>query len=61
MFVLQTNASTLFDQVCNEKIQQFDDQDSEEDLWEDKEITFSQSSGSRQKYGQWLDCYFSFV
>ncbi|KAK2169540.1 hypothetical protein LSH36_9g15052 [Paralvinella palmiformis] len=43
-----TNASTLFDQVCNEKIQQFDDQDSEEDLWEDKEITFSQSSGSRQ-------------
>lgn len=52
MFVLQTNASTLFDQVCNEKIQQFDDQDSEEDLWEDKEITFSQSSGSRQKYGQ---------
>lgn len=43
-----TNTNTLFDQVCNEKICQFDDQDSEEDLWEDKEITFSQSSGSRQ-------------
>ena len=38
---LQQNAATLFEQACNERIQQLDDQDSDEDLWEEKEITFS--------------------
>ncbi|KAL5010453.1 hypothetical protein ScPMuIL_012758 [Solemya velum] len=35
-------ASSMFEQVCNERIQQFDD-DSDEDIWEEKEITFSQN------------------
>ena len=36
----------MFEQACNEKIQQFDDNDSDEDIWEEKEITFSQTSQS---------------
>jgi serine/threonine-protein phosphatase 6 regulatory subunit 3 len=31
----------MFEQACNERIQQFDDNDSDEDIWEEKEITFS--------------------
>ena len=35
----------LFEQACNERLQQFDDEagDSDEDLWEEKELTFSPS------------------
>ncbi|CAG2188926.1 Serine/threonine-protein phosphatase 6 regulatory subunit 2,Serine/threonine-protein phosphatase 6 regulatory subunit 3-B,Serine/threonine-protein phosphatase 6 regulatory subunit 3,Serine/threonine-protein phosphatase 6 regulatory subunit 3-A [Mytilus edulis] len=33
---------SMFEQACNERIQQFDDNDSDEDIWEEKEITFSQ-------------------
>ena len=32
---------SMFEQACNERIQQFDDNDSDEDIWEEKEITFS--------------------
>lgn len=31
----------MFEQACSERIQQFDDNDSDEDIWEEKEITFS--------------------
>ncbi|XP_013417752.1 serine/threonine-protein phosphatase 6 regulatory subunit 3 isoform X2 [Lingula anatina] len=34
-------SAAMFEQVCNEKIQPFDDNDSDEDIWEDKEVTFS--------------------
>ncbi|XP_061176457.1 serine/threonine-protein phosphatase 6 regulatory subunit 3-like isoform X1 [Saccostrea echinata] len=34
-------AASMFEQACNERIQQFDDNDSDEDIWEEKEITFS--------------------
>ena len=44
----QFHAATLFEQACTERMQQFDDADSDEDLWEEKELTFS--SASRQKY-----------
>uniref|UniRef100_A0A0B7APN8 Uncharacterized protein n=1 Tax=Arion vulgaris TaxID=1028688 RepID=A0A0B7APN8_9EUPU len=37
------HSATLFEQVCNEKIQQFDD-DSDEDIWEEKPITFDKSA-----------------
>ncbi|CAL1543575.1 unnamed protein product [Lymnaea stagnalis] len=39
----QTNAA-LFEQVCNERIQQFDNDDSDEDIWEEKPITFDKSA-----------------
>lgn len=32
---------SMFEQACSERIQQFDDNDSDEDIWEEKEITFS--------------------
>ncbi|KAI0242408.1 Serine/threonine-protein phosphatase 6 regulatory subunit 3 [Lamellibrachia satsuma] len=41
-----SHAATLFEQACSERMQQFDDADSDEDLWEEKELTFS--SNSRQ-------------
>uniref|UniRef100_A0A8C4UPN0 Protein phosphatase 6 regulatory subunit 2 n=1 Tax=Falco tinnunculus TaxID=100819 RepID=A0A8C4UPN0_FALTI len=34
------NAS-LFEACCNERIQQFDDNEEEEDIWEEKEITYA--------------------
>ncbi|XP_021342164.1 serine/threonine-protein phosphatase 6 regulatory subunit 3-like isoform X3 [Mizuhopecten yessoensis] len=42
-------SSSMFDQACNEKIQQFDDnEDSDEDIWEEKEITYSPSSQAKR-------------
>ncbi|XP_020629386.1 serine/threonine-protein phosphatase 6 regulatory subunit 3-like [Orbicella faveolata] len=41
--------TALFEACCNEKIQQFDDSGSdEEDIWEEKELTFSSIAESRQ-------------
>uniref|UniRef100_A0A8B9VRW7 Protein phosphatase 6 regulatory subunit 2 n=1 Tax=Anas zonorhyncha TaxID=75864 RepID=A0A8B9VRW7_9AVES len=37
------NAS-LFEACCNERIQQFDDNEEEEDIWEEKEITYPVNS-----------------
>ncbi|KAK3578083.1 hypothetical protein CHS0354_006739 [Potamilus streckersoni] len=37
-----------FEQACNEKLQQFDDNDSDEDIWEEKEITFAQKSQQKR-------------
>lgn len=37
----------MFEQVCNEQIPQLDDNDSDEDIWEEKEITFAQASQAR--------------
>ncbi|XP_021342156.1 serine/threonine-protein phosphatase 6 regulatory subunit 3-like isoform X2 [Mizuhopecten yessoensis] len=43
-------SSSMFDQACNEKIQQFDDnEDSDEDIWEEKEITYSPSSQAKRR------------
>lgn len=46
----EDNPSTaLFEACCNEKIQQFDDSGSdEEDIWEEKELTFSSIVEARQ-------------
>ncbi|XP_033741014.1 serine/threonine-protein phosphatase 6 regulatory subunit 3-like isoform X2 [Pecten maximus] len=42
-------SSSMFGQACNEKIQQFDDNDdSDEDIWEEKEITYSPSSQAKR-------------
>uniref|UniRef100_A0A8C9FKG6 Protein phosphatase 6 regulatory subunit 2 n=1 Tax=Pavo cristatus TaxID=9049 RepID=A0A8C9FKG6_PAVCR len=40
------NAS-LFEACCNERIQQFDDNEEEEDIWEEKEITYATQVKSR--------------
>uniref|UniRef100_A0A2C9JCE7 Uncharacterized protein n=1 Tax=Biomphalaria glabrata TaxID=6526 RepID=A0A2C9JCE7_BIOGL len=39
----------LFEQVCNEKIQQFDNDDSDEDIWEEKAITFDKGHLARHE------------
>lgn len=39
---LQQASAALFEQVCNER-QQFDD-DSDEDIWEEKPITFDKTA-----------------
>ncbi len=44
---LQPSAATLFEQACSDRIQQLDDADSDEDLWDEKEITFSSSARPR--------------
>ncbi|XP_060570652.1 serine/threonine-protein phosphatase 6 regulatory subunit 3-like isoform X2 [Ruditapes philippinarum] len=43
---VRPNASR-FEQYCNERLQQFDN-DSDEDIWEEKEITFSPSSQQKR-------------
>jgi len=44
----ETPDAQLFEAVCNEKIQQFDDSGSEdEDVWEEKELKFSPSAKRR--------------
>uniref|UniRef100_A0A8C3KJ22 Protein phosphatase 6 regulatory subunit 2 n=1 Tax=Calidris pygmaea TaxID=425635 RepID=A0A8C3KJ22_9CHAR len=44
----QPNAS-LFEACCNERIQQFDDNEEEEDIWEEKEITYATQVKSRTR------------
>ncbi|XP_074662940.1 serine/threonine-protein phosphatase 6 regulatory subunit 3-like [Tubulanus polymorphus] len=41
----ESASAAMFDQVCNQRIQQFDDADSDEDIWEDKEKDFKFSQG----------------
>ncbi|NXO45329.1 PP6R2 phosphatase, partial [Locustella ochotensis] len=48
--VPQPNAS-LFEACCNERIQQFDDNEEEEDIWEDKEIAYATQVKSRTRFG----------
>uniref|UniRef100_A0A8C0IHW7 Protein phosphatase 6 regulatory subunit 2 n=1 Tax=Bubo bubo TaxID=30461 RepID=A0A8C0IHW7_BUBBB len=43
------NAS-LFEACCNERIQQFDDNEEEEDIWEEKEITYATQVKSRTRF-----------
>ena len=42
-------AASMFEQACNERIQQFDDNDSDEDIWEEKEITFSPNAQQQNR------------
>ncbi|XP_053924781.1 serine/threonine-protein phosphatase 6 regulatory subunit 2 [Cuculus canorus] len=44
------NAS-LFEACCNERIQQFDDNEEEEDIWEEKEISYATQVKSRTRFG----------
>ncbi|XP_068045395.1 serine/threonine-protein phosphatase 6 regulatory subunit 2 [Anomalospiza imberbis] len=44
------NAS-LFEACCNERIQQFDDNEEEEDIWEEKDISYTTQVKSRTRFG----------
>ncbi|ESO89290.1 hypothetical protein LOTGIDRAFT_106669 [Lottia gigantea] len=39
-----TANTAMFEQACNQKIQQFDDNDSDEDIWEEKPLTYDKNS-----------------
>ncbi|XP_070190281.1 serine/threonine-protein phosphatase 6 regulatory subunit 3-like isoform X3 [Littorina saxatilis] len=41
--VTQPN-NTMFDQACNDRIQQFDEDDSDEDIWVEKPLTFDKNA-----------------
>lgn len=45
--VTEQSSTTLFMQACNERIQQFDNDDSDEDIWEEKDIVFNKNSQVR--------------
>uniref|UniRef100_U3KA31 Protein phosphatase 6 regulatory subunit 2 n=1 Tax=Ficedula albicollis TaxID=59894 RepID=U3KA31_FICAL len=44
------NAS-LFEACCNERIQQFNDTEEEEDIWEEKEISYAAQVKARTRFG----------
>ncbi|XP_059175019.1 serine/threonine-protein phosphatase 6 regulatory subunit 3-like isoform X2 [Physella acuta] len=48
--VVETNqtGTALFEQVCNERIQQFENDDSDEDIWEEKPITLAHQGRSER-------------
>ncbi|XP_076445361.1 serine/threonine-protein phosphatase 6 regulatory subunit 3-like isoform X2 [Babylonia areolata] len=39
-----TPNNTMFDQACNDRIQQFDDDDSDEDIWVEKPLTYDKNA-----------------
>lgn len=45
---LQANAAA-FEACCKERIQQFDDDGEEEDIWEEKEMNYATQSKSRTR------------
>ncbi|XP_044534521.1 serine/threonine-protein phosphatase 6 regulatory subunit 2 [Gracilinanus agilis] len=44
------NAS-LFEACCSDRIQPFDDNEEEEDIWEDKEVNYATQAKSRTRFG----------
>ncbi|XP_005094786.1 serine/threonine-protein phosphatase 6 regulatory subunit 3 isoform X2 [Aplysia californica] len=42
--VSEQSSTTLFIQACNERIPQFDNEDSDEDIWEEKPIVFNKNA-----------------
>ncbi|XP_069048298.1 serine/threonine-protein phosphatase 6 regulatory subunit 2a isoform X1 [Lepisosteus oculatus] len=43
--------AAVFEACCKEKIQQFDDNEDEEDIWEEKEINYATQVKSRTRFG----------
>lgn len=50
----------MFEQACNERIQQFDDDDSDEDIWVEKPLTFDRNA-KQTRSGLVFSCYFFFL
>ena len=46
----QPNAAAMFEHACSDRIHQFDATDSDEELWEDKEVTFTHLSDAKHRY-----------
>lgn len=46
--LFQANAAA-FEACCKERIQQFDDAEEEEDIWEEKEMNYATQSKSRTR------------
>ncbi|XP_058263866.1 serine/threonine-protein phosphatase 6 regulatory subunit 2a isoform X1 [Hemibagrus wyckioides] len=44
-------SAAAFEACCKERIQQFDDCEEEEDIWEDKEISYATQVKSRSRFG----------
>ena len=54
--MFQPNAS-LFEACCSDRIQPFDDNEEEEDIWEDKEVNYATQAKSRTRCSEipWKD------
>uniref|UniRef100_A0A672QYN2 Serine/threonine-protein phosphatase 6 regulatory subunit 2-like n=1 Tax=Sinocyclocheilus grahami TaxID=75366 RepID=A0A672QYN2_SINGR len=46
--------SAAFEACCKERIQQFDDCEEEEDIWDEKEINYATQIKSRSRYSTWM-------
>jgi len=45
----QPTAAAMFEHACSDRIRQFDATDSDEELWDDKEMTFTRLSDIRHR------------
>uniref|UniRef100_A0A8C2B5B8 Protein phosphatase 6, regulatory subunit 2a n=1 Tax=Cyprinus carpio TaxID=7962 RepID=A0A8C2B5B8_CYPCA len=54
-FNIDANAAA-FEACCKERIQQFDDCEEEEDIWDEKEINYATQIKSRSRYSTWMIC-----
>jgi len=48
--LFQPTAAAMFEHACSDRIHQFDVTDSDEELWEDKELTFTHLSNIQHRY-----------
>uniref|UniRef100_A0A9R1SGL8 Protein phosphatase 6, regulatory subunit 2a n=2 Tax=Cyprinus carpio TaxID=7962 RepID=A0A9R1SGL8_CYPCA len=48
--------AAAFEACCKERIQQFDDCEEEEDIWDEKEINYATQIKSRSRYSTWMIC-----
>ncbi|XP_066579988.1 serine/threonine-protein phosphatase 6 regulatory subunit 2a isoform X2 [Amia ocellicauda] len=47
----ESSNAAVFEACCKERIQQFDDNEDEEDIWEEKEINYATQVKSRTRFG----------
>ncbi|XP_030645702.1 serine/threonine-protein phosphatase 6 regulatory subunit 2 [Chanos chanos] len=45
--------TVLYESCCSERIQQFNDAEDEEDIWEDKEVNYATQVKARTRFGVW--------
>lgn len=45
--VFQANAESLFEQACNERMQQFDDSNNDDEIWPERKLTIAGFLGDR--------------
>uniref|UniRef100_A0A673HTA8 Serine/threonine-protein phosphatase 6 regulatory subunit 2-like n=1 Tax=Sinocyclocheilus rhinocerous TaxID=307959 RepID=A0A673HTA8_9TELE len=48
--------AAAFEACCKERIQQFDDCEEEEDIWDEKEINYATQIKARSRYSTWMIC-----